>query len=106
MGDFNYPDIRSEVNSAKYGSSRKFLAYVTDNFLVQKVEETRGLVMVDWILTNREDIMGEVPLTAVGGEGGGSYHVLIEFLISKEAEVDCSCMCMLDFKTVSINSEQ
>ena len=60
MGDFNYLDICWEANSAKYGPSKKFLVCVADNFLLQKEKkETRGLTILDLILTNSDDLVGE-----------------------------------------------
>ena len=54
------------------------------NVLPQKVEkETRGLAILDLILTNRDDLVKEV---AVKGTLGESDHVLLEFLISKETK--------------------
>ena len=88
MGDFNYPDICWEANSAKYGPSKKFLACVADNFLLQKVEkETRGFAILDLILTNKDDLVGKV---VVMGTLGESNDVLLEFLISKETKTECS----------------
>ena len=94
MGGFNYPDICWEANSAKYGPSKKLLACVADNFLLQKVEkESRRFAIPDLILTNRDDLVGEV---AVRGTLGESDHVL-EFLISKETKAECSHTRLLDF---------
>ena len=82
MGDYNYPDICLETNSAKYGPSKKFLACAADEFLLQNVEkETRGLVILDLILTNRDDVVEEVAGRGILGE---SNYVVLDFLISTE----------------------
>ena len=61
----------------------KFLACVADNFLLQKVEkETRGFAILDLILTNRDDLVGEVAVRGTLGES--------ELLISKEMKKECS----------------
>ncbi|KAF7243633.1 Pericentrin, partial [Varanus komodoensis] len=39
MGDFNFPNICWETNSAKHDPSKRFLTWVADNFPQQKVEE-------------------------------------------------------------------
>ena len=101
MGDFNYPDICWEANSVKYGPSKKVLACVTDNFLLQKVEkETRGSAILDLILTNRDDLVGEVAVRETLSEND---HVLLEFLISKETKAK---FCWIFKKPVLIISEQ
>ena len=57
---------------------------VADNFLLQKVEkETRGFAILNWILTNKDDLVGKM---AKRGTLGESDHVLLEFLISKETK--------------------
>ena len=104
MGDFNYSDICWEENSAKYGPSKKFLARVADNFLLQKVEkETRWFPICDLILTKKDDLVGE---GAVRGTVGESDHVLLEFLISKEMKAECSHTLLLDFKKANFNSHR
>ncbi|XP_050797305.1 uncharacterized protein LOC127045326 [Gopherus flavomarginatus] len=42
MGDFNYPDICWENNTAGHRLSNKFLDCIADNFLFQKVEKATG----------------------------------------------------------------
>ncbi|KAF7235973.1 hypothetical protein EYD10_17232 [Varanus komodoensis] len=52
MGDFNFPDMCWETNSAKHGPSKRFLTCVANNFLQQKVEEgMRGSTTLNLILT-------------------------------------------------------
>ena len=68
---------------------------MADNFLLQKVEkETRGYAILDLILTNRDDLVGEV---AARGTLRESDHVLLEFLISKERKAEGSHTLLLDF---------
>ena len=70
MGDFNYPDICWISSIARHAWSRRFLQCVEDNFLMQVVEElTRGGVLLDLILTNKEGLVKEIK---VGGSLGCS----------------------------------
>ena len=79
MGDFNYPDICWKSNVARHARSRRFLQCVEDNFLMQMVEEpTRGGVLLDLILTNKDGFVKEVK---VGGSLGCSDHEMVEFKI-------------------------
>ncbi|CAM2095472.1 unnamed protein product [Caretta caretta] len=79
MGDFNFPDICWESNTAVHRQSRKFLESVGDNFLAQVLEEpTRGDAFLDLLLTNRVELVGEAK---VDGNLGGSDHELVEFRI-------------------------
>ena len=95
MGDFNYPDICWRLNSDKTARSNKFLTSLADNVIVQKVEAaTRGLALLDLILTNKEDLVNGV--RAVGSLGQ-SDHVLLEFEILTKGEIKPSQTCILDF---------
>lgn len=38
MEEFNYPDICWVTNTAEHASSQRFLNYIADNFMIQKVE--------------------------------------------------------------------
>lgn len=40
--DFNYPNICQVINSIKHGSSRKFLSYLADKFLLLRMEAQGG----------------------------------------------------------------
>ena len=49
IGDFGYSDICWAANSVKYSPSKKFLACMSDSFLLQKVEkETRELAVLNF----------------------------------------------------------
>ncbi|CAM5095768.1 unnamed protein product [Natator depressus] len=75
MGDFNHPDICWESNTAVHRQCRKFLENVGDNFLVQVLEEpTRGRALLDLLLTNQEELVGEAK---VEGNLGGSDHEMV-----------------------------
>ena len=77
MGDFNCPDICWEANSTKYGPSKKFLAYIAYNFLLQKEqEETRGVVILDLILTNRDDLVEEVTVRETLEESNHIHRII------------------------------
>ena len=55
-----------------------------DNFLTQLVSETtREGALLDLLLVNREELVGEVK---VGGHLGCSDHEMIEFSILRETE--------------------
>ncbi|GAB0195100.1 hypothetical protein GRJ2_001975300 [Grus japonensis] len=77
MGDFNHPDICWRDNAAERKQSRKFLECVDDNFLLQVTEEPmRRGAMLDFILTNKEGLEGDVKLK---GSLGCSDHKMVEF---------------------------
>ncbi|CAM4697277.1 unnamed protein product [Lepidochelys kempii] len=96
MGDFNFPDICWESNTAVHRQSRKFLESVGDNFLVQVLEEpTRGGAFLDLLLTNRVELVGEAK---VDGNLGGSDHELVEFRILTQGRKVSSRIRTLDFR--------
>ncbi|GAB0195099.1 mitochondrial enolase superfamily member 1 [Grus japonensis] len=77
MGDFNHPDICWRDNAAERKQSRKFLECVDDNFLLQVTEEPmRRGAMLDFILTNKEGLEGDVKLK---GSLGCSDHKMVDF---------------------------
>ncbi|PKU47773.1 nipped-b-like protein [Limosa lapponica baueri] len=82
VGDFNLPDICWEYNTADREQFRRFLECVEDNFLMQLISElTRESALLDLLLVNREELVGEVE---VGGRLGHSDHEMIEFSILGE----------------------
>ena len=52
------------------------------------------------ILTNRDDLVDKVTITGTLGE---SDHVILEFLILKEAKAECSHTRTLDFSKADFN---
>ncbi|GAB0204391.1 hypothetical protein GRJ2_002904700 [Grus japonensis] len=95
-GDFNHPDICWRDNTAEHKQSRKFLECVDDNFLLQVTEEpTRRGAMLDLILTNKEDLVGDVTLK---GGLGCSDHKMVEFRILRAARRVCSKLTTLNFR--------
>ncbi|GAB0205636.1 hypothetical protein GRJ2_003029200 [Grus japonensis] len=95
MGDFNHPDICWRDNAAEHKQSRKFLECVNDNFLLQVIEEpTRRGAMLGLILTNKEDLVGDVKLK---GSLGCSDHEMVEFRILRAARRALSKLTALDF---------
>ena len=59
--------------------TRRFLQWFEDNFLMQGVEEpTRGSVLLDLVLTNKECLVGDVK---AGDSLGCSEQKLVEFRI-------------------------
>ncbi|GAB0204405.1 mitochondrial enolase superfamily member 1 [Grus japonensis] len=96
MGDFNHPDICWRDNTAEHKQSRKFLECVDDNFLLQVTEEpTRRGAMLDLILTNKEDLVGDVKLK---GSLGCSDHEMVEFRILRAARRVHGKLAILDFR--------
>ncbi|XP_073186763.1 uncharacterized protein [Lepidochelys kempii] len=102
MGDFNHPDICWESNTAVHRQSRKFLENVGDNFLVQVLEEpTRGRTLLDLLLTNQEELVGEAK---VDGILGGSDHEMVEFRILTQGRKESSRIWTLDFRKADFDS--
>ncbi|CAM5089359.1 unnamed protein product [Eretmochelys imbricata] len=102
MGDFNFPDISWESNTAVHRQSRKFLESVGDNFLAQVLEEpTRGGAFLDLLLTNRVELVGEAK---VDGNLGGSDHELVEFRILTQGRKVSSRIRTLDFRKADFDS--
>ncbi|CAM4557941.1 unnamed protein product [Lepidochelys kempii] len=102
MGDFNFPDICWESNTAVHRQSRKFLESVGDNFLAQVLEEpTRGGAFLDLLLTNRVELVGEAK---VDGNLGGSDHGLVEFRILTQGRKVSSRIRTLDFRKADFDS--
>ncbi|CAM4671219.1 unnamed protein product [Caretta caretta] len=102
MGDFNFPDICWESNTAVHRQSRKFLESVGDNFLAQVLEEpTRGGAFLDLLLTNRVELVGEAK---VDGNLGGSDHELVEFRILMQGRKVSSRIRTLDFRKADFDS--
>ncbi|CAM4502766.1 unnamed protein product [Lepidochelys kempii] len=102
MGDFNFPDICWESNTAVHRQSRKFLESVGDNFLAQVLKEpTRGGAFLDLLLTNRVELVGEAK---VDGNLGGSDHELVEFRILTQGRKVSSRIRTLDFRKADFDS--
>ncbi|CAM4377561.1 unnamed protein product [Caretta caretta] len=102
MGDFNHPDICWESNIVVHRQSRKFLETVGDNFLVQVLEEpTRGRALLDLLLTNREELVGEAK---VNGNLGGSDHEMVKFRILTQGRKESSRIQTLDFRKADFDS--
>ncbi|CAM5113306.1 unnamed protein product [Natator depressus] len=102
MGDFNFPDICWESNTAVHRQSRKFLESVGDNFLAQVLgEPTRGGAFLDLLLTNRVELVGEAK---VDGNLGGSDHELVEFRILTQGRKVSSRIRTLDFRKADFDS--
>ncbi|GAB0185274.1 F-box only protein 16 [Grus japonensis] len=61
MGNFNHPGICWKGNTAGHKQSRRFLECVDNNFLTQAIEEpAREDALLDLILTNKEELVGDV----------------------------------------------
>nr|XP_048691935.1 uncharacterized protein LOC125630279 [Caretta caretta] len=102
MGDFNHPDICWESNTAVHRQSRKFLESVGDNFLVQMLKEPiRGRALLDLLLTNREELVGEAK---VDGNLGGSDHKMVKSRILTQGRKESSRIWTPDFRKVDFDS--
>ena len=74
-GEFNHPDICWKSGTANCKQSRKLRECIEDNFLVQVMESlTRGEALLDLLLTNAEELIGEVK---IGGSLGCSDHGIL-----------------------------
>ncbi|KAK4826957.1 hypothetical protein QYF61_012806 [Mycteria americana] len=61
IGDFNHPDICWKSDTVNCNQCRKLMECVEDNVLVQVMESpTRGEALLDLLLTNAEELIGEV----------------------------------------------
>ena len=79
MGDFSFPGICWEYNTAQKKQSRRFLECTENNFLMQMMREpTRGAAPLDLLFTNRDGMVEDVE---VRGSLGQSEHEMVEFLI-------------------------
>ncbi|GAB0203576.1 mitochondrial enolase superfamily member 1 [Grus japonensis] len=68
IGDFNHPDICWKSSTANCKQSRKLLECIKDNFRVEVMESpTRGEALLDLLLTNAEEFIGEVKIGAEAG---------------------------------------
>ncbi|GAB0187556.1 hypothetical protein GRJ2_001220900 [Grus japonensis] len=96
MGDFNHSDICWRDNTARHKQSRRFLECIDDNFLLQVIEEqTRRDAMLDLVLTNKEELVGDVKLK---GSLGSSDHEAMEFKILKAPRRAHSKLTTLHFR--------
>lgn len=81
IGDFNHGDIRWRDNTAGHEQSLRFLECVNDNFVIQVIEEpAREGAMLGFVLTSREQLMGNVVLQDSLGCSG---HEMVEFEVVK-----------------------
>lgn len=95
VGDFHFPDVCCKDYLARQPQSRRFLQYLDDNFLMQRVEEpTRRGALLDLMLTNKEGLV-----EGAKGEGclGFSDHEMVEFRISCGSNRITSRITTLDF---------
>jgi len=79
VGDFNYPDISREDDTARLMQSGRFLQSINSGFLMQVVEEPmRTGMLLDLVLTNKEELVEDVK---VGGSLSCSDHEMVNFRI-------------------------
>ncbi|GAB0186773.1 hypothetical protein GRJ2_001142600 [Grus japonensis] len=96
MGDFNHCNICWRDNTAGHKQSRRFLECIDDNFLLDVTEKpTRRGAMLDLVLTNEEELVGNVKLK---GSFGCSDHETVESKILRAARRAHSKLTTLDFR--------
>ncbi|GAB0206732.1 hypothetical protein GRJ2_003138800 [Grus japonensis] len=96
MGDFDHPNICWRDNTAGHKQSRKFLEGVNDKFLLQVTEEpVRRGAMLDLVLTNKEELVGDVELKS---SLGCSDHEMVEFKMLRAVSRAHSKLTTLEFK--------
>lgn len=75
----NHPDIYWRDNTAGHKQSSWFLEGMEDSFLTQVIKELmRGDTLLDLILTNKEELVGDVK---VRDSLGNSDHGIVELRI-------------------------
>ncbi|XP_064901183.1 uncharacterized protein LOC135577216 [Columba livia] len=101
MGDFSHPDMCWEDNTTKHTQTRRFLQIIDDNFLTQVVEKPmRRRVLLDLILTNQEELVGDVKL---GGSLGCNNHEMVKFRILHGGSRKISRTKTMDFSRTSFD---
>jgi len=96
MGVFNHPDICWEDHTARHTQSRRLLQSISDNVLMQIVEEPmRRGVLLDLALTNKEGLVEDVK---VRGSLGYSDHEMVKFRILRGESRAISRITALDFR--------
>ena len=76
MGDFNHSGICWTDNIAGHKQYRRFLECIDESFLLQVIEEPmRRGTMLDLVLTNEEELVGNVKLK---GSLSCSDHKMVE----------------------------
>jgi len=96
MGDFKNADIRWEDHAARHMQSRRLLQSISDNFLMQVVEEPkRRGTLLDLVLMNKEGLVEHVN---VGGRLGCSDHEMVNFRILGGGSRAISRIKTLDFR--------
>ena len=77
MGDFNFPSIKWDLQSASDSNSAKFLDCVDDCFLWQHVDvATRGENILDLVLSSEQNLVESL---TVGEPFGNSDHCVIRW---------------------------
>jgi len=76
MGDFNYSNICWSDNIAGHKESRRFLKCINDNFLFQVIEKPIRSILLDFTLTNKQGLSGNVKVKSILG---CSDHEMVEF---------------------------
>ncbi|PKU45016.1 hypothetical protein llap_4670 [Limosa lapponica baueri] len=72
-------------NTAGHKQSRRLLESVNDNFFLQVIEKPMRSAMLDLVLTNKKELVGNVKLK---GSLGCSDHEMVEFKILRAARTE------------------
>ena len=99
MGDFNHPNICWMDNTEGHQQFKRFLE--CDNFFQVVQEPMRKGAMLDFILTNKKELVSNVKLN---GSLGCSNHRKVEFKIRRVSESTCSKLVTLDLGEQTLNS--
>lgn len=76
VDDFSFPDIFWNYNTAEGEQPQRFPECVGDNFLTQLKEPTRGRKILNLLLVNREDLVGDIKIGICLGQ---SDHKMQDF---------------------------
>ena len=101
IGDFSFPDICWDYNTAQRKQSKRFLGRVEDSFLTQLVREpTRDGALLDLLFTNRERLVGDVKVRNCLGQ---SNHETVEFSILDDVRRVTNKTSIMNFKKVDFD---
>ena len=96
LGDFNQPDICWKSNTASCRQSSRFLKRIEDDFLSQVISTpTRGEAILDLVVTNESELVGDVKIR---GSLGCSDHALVELTLWREMGIMKSIVRTLNFR--------
>ena len=96
LGNFNHSNISWKGSRAGHRQSRRSLECIDGNCLTQVIKKLmRGDALLNLILTNKEELVGDVE---AGGGLGCSGHEMMEFRILRAENRAKSRITALDIK--------